>query len=376
MSCYEGLLELYRITGDPQYREAVENTWQNIRDTEINIAGSGASEEMWFGGKSLQTLPITHYQETCVTVTWIKLNQQLLRLTGEGKYADEIERSYYNALMGALNRDASDWAKYTPLNGQRLPGSGQCGMDLNCCNASGPRGQFTLPLTTVMATEHGISVNFFVGGEYTLKTPQGREVTLKQETNYPVSGTVGLSLALSQPEELTLRLRIPAWSRVSRVTVNGVSQTGVLAGSYLEIARKWTSSDRIDLELDMRGRVVTQGENARQFVAICRGPIVLARDSRLAGPPLITVHRPVTDSHGYIELSEVPQPLADNIWMEYTASFVPESYTETGADPIPIQLCDYASAGNGEQASEFTVWFAQLFSGRSGPPTKAGETVY
>src|SRR5690606_33471588 len=89
MSCYEGLLELYRITGDTQYREAVENTWQNIRDTEINIAGSGASEEMWFGGRQLQTLPITHYQETCVTVTWIKLNQQLLRLTGNARYADE-----------------------------------------------------------------------------------------------------------------------------------------------------------------------------------------------------------------------------------------------------------------------------------------------
>lgn len=143
MSCYEGLLELYRITGEQSYKEAVERTWQNIKDTEINIAGSGASEEMWFEGNKLQTLPVRHYQEVCVTVTWIKLNQQLLRLTGEAKYADEIERSYYNALLGSLNNNASDWAKYTPLNGERLPGSGQCGMNINCCNASGARGIFT-----------------------------------------------------------------------------------------------------------------------------------------------------------------------------------------------------------------------------------------
>jgi len=69
MSCYEGLLELYRITGNNSYKEAVEKTWQNIKDTEINIAGSGASEEMWFGGKKLQALPVAHFQETCVTST-------------------------------------------------------------------------------------------------------------------------------------------------------------------------------------------------------------------------------------------------------------------------------------------------------------------
>ncbi|MDD4193409.1 MAG: glycoside hydrolase family 127 protein [Mangrovibacterium sp.] len=47
-------------------------------------------------------LPVAHYQETCVTATWIKLSQQLLRLTGDARYADAIEQSYYNALLGAM----------------------------------------------------------------------------------------------------------------------------------------------------------------------------------------------------------------------------------------------------------------------------------
>ncbi|MGV8095464.1 MAG: beta-L-arabinofuranosidase domain-containing protein [Mangrovibacterium sp.] len=122
MSCYEGLLELYRLTGKKQYREAVERTWTNILETEINVAGSGSAMEAWFGGYELQALPIAHYQETCVTATWIKLSQQLLRLTGEARYADVIEQSFYNALLGAMNPDGSDWAKYTPLSGQRLEG--------------------------------------------------------------------------------------------------------------------------------------------------------------------------------------------------------------------------------------------------------------
>ncbi|HMI01740.1 MAG TPA: beta-L-arabinofuranosidase domain-containing protein [Pedobacter sp.] len=39
MSCYEGLLELYRLTGIPEYKTAVEKTWQNIYDTPM--AGNG-----------------------------------------------------------------------------------------------------------------------------------------------------------------------------------------------------------------------------------------------------------------------------------------------------------------------------------------------
>jgi uncharacterized protein len=362
MSCYEGLLELYRVTGHETYKEAVEKTWQNIRDTEINIAGSGASEEMWFHGKKRQIHPVAHFQETCVTVTWIKLNQQLLRLTGESKYADEIERSYYNALLGSLNADASDWAKYTPLNGQRLPGSGQCGMDMNCCNASGPRGQFTLPLTAVMSMDNGLAVNFYVDGSYKLKTPSGKTVNVIQNTNYPVSGAVAISLEMERSEEMTIQLRIPEWSKMNKLTVNNKEVTDIVPGNHVELKNKWSSKDVINLELDMRGRVVIQGDEDEKFAAILRGPVVLARDSRLGGPHLSTVNRPVTNKEGYIELKSVVSDKES--WMTYTASFAPEAYTEAPAAAIDIPLIDYASAGNGKEKSTFQVWLPQLYSGR------------
>ena len=42
-------------------------------------------------------------QETCVTVTWMKLCHQLLRLTGDRVFADAIEQSFVNAYLGAFN---------------------------------------------------------------------------------------------------------------------------------------------------------------------------------------------------------------------------------------------------------------------------------
>lgn len=359
MSCYEGLLELYRLTGKTVYKEAVEKTWINIQNTEINIVGSGSAMECWFGGKELQTLSISNYQETCVTATWIKLNQQLLRLTGEAKYADAIEQTYYNALLGAMKPDGSDWAKYTPLSGQRMDGDEQCGMGLNCCVASGPRGLFTFPLTTVMNRVDGLQVNFFGQGTYTTQTPGKQKIEIVQETDYPVNGTINIKVVLPKPEEMALHIRIPEWSKQSTLSVNSEIVKGITPGQYAVIQRKWNSGDIITLNLDMRGRVIKLGK-LPENIAIVRGPIVLARDARLPDPVIDAVMSPAADSDGYINL-ELAGQNQKGIWMQFKATFKPESYKEEGSHPISLILCDYASAGNTcDEQSRFRVWFPQL----------------
>ncbi len=102
MSCYDGLLDLYRVTGEPDYLKAVEMTVENILEEEINIAGSGTSFECWYHGKEKQTIPTFHTMETCVMTTWLKLNHSLLRLTGKSGYADNIELTYYNAIWTSI----------------------------------------------------------------------------------------------------------------------------------------------------------------------------------------------------------------------------------------------------------------------------------
>lgn len=358
MSCYEGLLELYRLSGKSEYKDAVERTWENIRNTEINIAGSGSAMECWFGGRQLQTAPVSHYQETCVTVTWIKLSQQLLRLTGKSKYADAIEQTFYNALLGAMKPDGADWAKYSPLQGQRLEGSEQCGMGLNCCVASGPRGLFTLPLTAVMSEQDGLRVNFFIPGDYSLVTPRGRQVKVVQQTDYPATGKISLQLQLPEPETLALRIRIPAWSRQTTLQLNGQTAGSTNAGEYTEIRRQWKPGDIVTLELDMRGRVVYTGMQPT-YAAIVRGPLVLARDARLPGPDVAETVTPLARQEGLIDL-EPAEPQQAGAWLSFTAPFMLESHKEEPGKPVRLLLCDYASAGNTYDArSRFRVWLPQ-----------------
>lgn len=100
MSCYEGLAELYRVTGDPRYLAAVKRVFADIDATEITVLGSGSSLERWCNGHTRQTETVPEWMETCVTVTWMKLTAQLLRLRGDSTYADRIEQSAYNSLLG------------------------------------------------------------------------------------------------------------------------------------------------------------------------------------------------------------------------------------------------------------------------------------
>lgn len=363
MSCYEGLLELYRLTGNESYKEAVEKTWQSIMDTEINITGSGSSMESWFGGKPIQYIPIKHYQETCVTATWIKLSRQLLMLTGDSKYADAIEQSLYNALLGAMRPDGSDWAKYTPLSGQRLQGSEQCGMGLNCCVASGPRGLFTVPQTAVMRSTDGIVVNLYMPGTYRVHSPKNSIVTLVQDGGYPVTGEMQMTLEIKRPETLTLALRIPAWSDENSVSVNGRVVENVRSGEYLRLTREWRDGDRISLNLDMSARLHRLGEKP-EYLAITRGPIVLARDARLSGPSVEAVITPEKDERGNIVLTPVNSEDAE-VWMIFKARFFPESYMEDEPAPVEVEFCDYASAGNSTGSFPFfKVWMAQLYNPR------------
>lgn len=364
MSCYEGLLELYRVTGEKEYLNASVRTWENILKTEINIAGSGASFEMWFGGKKRQTAPVAHYQETCVTVTWIRFCHELFRLTGEARYAEEIERSYYNALLSALSGNGTTWAKYTPLNGERLPGSGQCGMELNCCEANGPRGLFALPSMVVMSSDLGLNVNFYIPGSYQVLSPAGKRVTLIQQTDYPVTGKVHISLDMAKPEEMAISVRIPAWSQKTKLHING-SEVAASAGELAVIKRSWSGKDEITLEFDMRGRVIKQGSD-RLHAAIQRGPIVLSRDSRLKGGELGLTLTPIEDNDGYVTLTPVSAEASNDIWMQFETHYMPEFYKDGPQTPKPVMvsLCDYASAGNGRVHSSYQVWTPQLFDPR------------
>ncbi|MCK4966708.1 glycoside hydrolase family 127 protein, partial [bacterium] len=370
MSCYEGLLELYRATGEETYLEAVKAAVQNIADTEINITGSGSSFECWSGGADRQTEQLAHPMETCVTTTWMKICENLFRLTGDPKYADLIEQSGYNALISAMKPDGSTFAKYTALTGTRKTGGNQCGMNINCCVANGPRGMMILPRIAVMTSSDGPVINLYCEGTAVVPLSEGHKVKIVQKTGYPVSDAAEIKIYPEKKTEFTLFLRIPQWSERSSVRINGKDSGTVIPGTYVKISRNWKAGDTVTIKFDLRGRVVRSPGDKHIHNAIVRGPIVLARDSRLGEIDTDEVLMPLSKD-GFIKLEEVAGNKPENILMVYKAPFsVGFELRGDYKKPVELLLCDFSSAGNTwDRKSRYRVWLPQHLN-------PAGESKY
>ncbi len=352
MSCYEGLLELYRVTGEPSYLKSVEMAVSNIIEDEINIAGSGTAFECFYHGAKYQTDPTYHTMETCVTMTWMKLCFNLLRLTENPLYADQIERSTYNALMASVKGDGSQIAKYSPLAGVRHAGEEQCGMNINCCNANGPRAFMMLPRFAVMGGNNEIFINMFGSNESTIALNPKNKVAIRQISDYPVSDSVQINISPEKPVNFTVSIRIPEWSLNTLITVNGETVSGISSGTYKKITRIWKKSDKIVLKLEMTGRLIT----LNGYQAIIRGPVVMARDTRF-NDGYVYESAVVKDNSGKVELL-VSNKKPENVWMSFTAPLILGTDLEGDfRNPRQISFCDFASAGNtwGED-SRYKVW--------------------
>jgi uncharacterized protein len=374
MSCFEGLCEMYRVTGNRKYLDAAVNFAKTLLRTEIMVHGSGSNQELWCDGARIQTETMEQPVETCVTATWMKLCDQLLRLTGDPVWADQLEISLYNALLGAMTPDGAWWAYFSPLSGQRVPSHYQhddC--QLSCCVANGPRGLFLTPRWAVMGCKSGVVVNLYSPGSATQKLADGTEVKLVQLTDYPVGDTVMITVSPQKKSKFTLNLRIPAWSKQTSLTVNGKT-VAAKAGSYAELEREWVPGDQVVLKLDLRGRALPAPSGAPQF-AIMRGPVLLALDNRLTKMQDLDVWLE-SDKDGYVALQPNPDHPAD-VWMAFDVPFDVRPSHYFNHHQVALKMCDYASAGNGWSSDDlFRVWLPRPLFLRNAYPSDTWHLMY
>lgn len=358
MSCYEGLLELYRITGRQEYLDAVIKAVDNIVAQEINIAGSGSAFECFYHGVNYQDQPTYHTMETCVTMTWMKLCFNLLRLTENPAYADQIEKSTYNALLASVRDDGTQIAKYSPLGGIRHAGEEQCGMHINCCNANGPRAFMMLPLFAITGKGNEFFVNMYGNSRSELPLSGKNKVVIEQASDYPVSGDITINVNPDKSEQFTLSLRIPEWSGTTEISVNGEKIENVKPGNYMKINRVWNKYDKITMKLELTGRLITLGNNQ----AILRGPVVLARDARFRDG-FIYDAAVIREDKGVVAL--VPSTTRPaGVWMSFTAPLVIGTDLEGEfRNPVQVNFCDFASAGNTwSEDSRYKVWIPRTLN--------------
>ena len=187
LSCLNGALELHRTTGDRKLLDACLNAWQDIVDHRLYPTGAASYRELFRDDFDLPES--NNVGETCVTVTWLQFNAQLLRLTGEARFAEQLERVVLNQLFGAQKPDGSAWGYYVQMKGKKPYSST---LDGHCCLSSGPRGIALLPTFAISTDQDGAVVNLYDAGTAKLTLHDGTAVKLKIETLYPAEGQSAL----------------------------------------------------------------------------------------------------------------------------------------------------------------------------------------
>lgn len=356
MSCYIGLLEMYRLTGNSQYLQVALTTWNHILREEINITGGACSLECWYGGHGKQTHPASHTMETCVTFTWMQFCERLLQITGDTKYVDQIERTMYNALMASMKHDNSQIVKYVPLEGFRREGEHQCDVHINCCNANAPRAFAMIPRVTYrVPNKDRIDINLYMPSQAILQIGK-RTFTLTQQTGYPASNEVKITVTPDKTTQAIIALRIPGWTPNAIVKVNGETMKGVASGEYYVINRQWNAGDEITLTMEMPAHLVS----LNQSVAIERGPIVYARDSRF-NDGFVDEVVTIPNKDGIIQMKT--EENGKDMWITVSVPMVRGTYNDASTDTRHIRLCDFASAGSTwDERIRYRVWLPKLYT--------------
>lgn len=358
MSCYQGLIAYARATGEKRALEAAVKTATNIAKTEINIVGGASSHENWYGGADNQTRTHIFENETCVITTWMRLCAELLEATHDPKWADEIEKSFYNAYLAAQRPDGSEFVQYTSLSGRRHFGENHSRLHTNCCTANGPRGYLAFVKSLMMADDDAVMLNFYASGDASVIWPKnGKRITLESYTLYPKVKDVSIRYRERNGCSFKLKLRIPDWSTRTRVTLNGKELEGAKAGEYFAIDRAWVCGDQIDIAFDYDPQVVEQDNMA----AFKMGPLVLSRDRRFGDGDTGEVLARNSWTSAQLAAPRIcpTRTTRDGMYFTAVGLLTTGVHTKNPGERYPsvINFCDYASAGNTwDDDSYFRVW--------------------
>ena len=215
-----------------------------------------------------------------------------------------------------------------------------------------------IPKITYTQTSDTIFANLFIISQAKFLLPSKKNVIIRQTSEYPKNESVNFEITSDKKTKFSIAIRIPKWSEKNRITVNGIQvNDSITPGTYYVLKRDWKTGDKIEYNPDMRGKVVySPGKYNRSF-AIVRGPVVLARDSRINST---SIDESLLFSNKYIEPKIIDlKPITDlnNYYMVYGATFHYGTLINQKHKPFNIIFCDYASAGNAwNENNRYRVW--------------------
>ena len=369
MSCLEGFADYARLAGDRRVLDAVLAYERHLVEEELNPMGSvGCFDHFLHSAHRVNGMT-----ELCDVVHWIRLERELLLLTGDPARADRIEEAFLNAFLAGVWRDGRWGAHIVRSHGTRhLSAPPQVGMALHqCCPDNMMRAFFDYAGSQVARAADGTPcVLLYTDGAVELGGDR-----VEVSGGYPWSDGPVVVRAFFEKAG-TIRFRVPRWS--AEVRVDGEFRTP--SGGWIERPARagtnvwslgfdfsprivnWTGRSDDDIRdyvrsfMEYRSKTPEMAGLAREEagVRVLSGPLVLAK-GRLAGTSREETLFAATIRNQGWRASLHPAPrTAANAAVARPWTLLLERAGESRAIPV----ADFASVSNVDDPSNwFSLWF-------------------
>ena len=274
---YTAMADLAGELNDAGLKSACETLWKDVTETKMYLtAGLGPAAANEGFTQDFDLPNDTAYAETCASVALIFWAQRMLHLDLDGKYADVLEQSLFNNTLCGLSREGEHYFYSNPLEddgGHSRWAWHTC----PCCTMNVSRLIASVGGYFVSHSDDAIAFHLYGGISTTVPLKTGK-VALREVSNYPWSGAIDIHVEPESPATFDVKVRIPAWTKGAKVTVNGQPvDTAAAVNGYLNIHRLWTKGDVVSLDLPMPAERIYAHPAVRMDagrVALKRGPLV------------------------------------------------------------------------------------------------------
>ena len=309
----------YAVTGDPEYLKTITNAYDWFERTQFYATGGyGPGERLQppdgSRGKSLETTGAS-FETPCGSWAGFKLGRYLMQFTGEAKYGDWIEKLVYNGIGAALPMGPGGLTFY--YSDYRIGGGRKAYFPamFPCCSGTYIQGVADYHNLIYFKDADGLYVNLYVPSEVTWSR-DGNEIKVEQETDYPETDTVNLTVHPQQSARFDLKFRVPRWSQGFTIKVNGSPvQSPAQPGSWAAIRRIWNPNDQVTIQISMPHYLVPIDQQHPKRVALMYGPVVLVRRQEAL--------QIASDGNLSKWLAREGKPLEFRVAGESTGTFVP-----------------------------------------------------
>ena len=271
---------IYELKPDEKYKEAV------LKGINSLMTYHGQAHGMFSGDEWLSGTHPSQGIELCAIVEYMYSLEELVRIFGDGRFGDILEKVAYNALPASIS---TDWTAHqydqqvnqiicntAPRNWSNGPDANLFGLEphFGCCTANMHQGWPKLCSNLWMSDRNkGLAAISYAPCIVRTKVGLDSDIEITVRGEYPFRNKAYIDLSIDSPENFAISLRIPSWSKKTIIIVNNEKQEYAETNGFAKIERLWSDGDSIELQFQFTPQI-----SFRNMYAGCieRGPLVFS----------------------------------------------------------------------------------------------------